>query len=159
MNNLITDFGYTVDKGLLLSIVDNERKTSSVYHNSMENWRWSNNVKHPYFETLMRDLKVRGWVDFYFQEANSFLLPHRDPKSISAINFVLSPEPAPITFYPNAVDRNNLGEAVDYTYTTAIINPTVYHSVQTGATERILFKICIASESYEDLVKRLLPHG
>jgi len=158
MNNLITDFDYIVDKGLLLSIVDNERKTSSVYHSSMENWRWSNNAKHPYFETLMRDLKVKGWVDFYFQEPNSFLLPHIDPKSISAINFVLSPEPAPITFYPNAVDRDNLGEPVDYTYTTAIINPTVYHSVQTLNAERILFKICIASESYADLVKRLLPH-
>jgi hypothetical protein len=158
MNNLITDFGYTVDKGLLLSIVNNERANSSVYHNSMQNWRWRNNVRHPYFETLMRDLKVTGWVDFYFQEPNSFLLPHRDPKSISAINFVLSPEPAPITFYPHAKSRDDLGEPVDYTYTTAIINPTVFHSVQTGDTERILFKICIASESYTDIVKRLLPH-
>lgn len=158
MNNLITDFDYIVDKGLLLSIVNNERANSSVYHNSMQNWRWRNNVRHPYFETLMRDLKVTGWVDFYFQEPNSFLLPHIDPKSISAINFVLSPEPAPITFYPHAKSRDDLGEPVDYTYTTAIINPTVFHSVQTGDTERILFKICIASESYHDLVKRLLPH-
>jgi hypothetical protein len=159
MNNLITDFNYTVDKELLLFIVTNERKNSSVYHASMLNWRWRNNVRHPYFDDLMRDLKVTGWVDFYFQEANSFLLPHIDPKSISAINFVLSPEPAPITFYPDAVDRDNLGEAVDFTYTTAIINPTVFHSVQTENTERILFKICIASESYTDLVKRLMPHG
>jgi hypothetical protein len=155
MNNLITNFNYIVDKGLLLSIVNNERDNSSVYHASMKNWRWRNNVKHPYFETLMNDLGVIGWVDFYFQEPNSFLLPHIDPKSISAINFVLSSEPAPITFYPNAVDSSNLGEAVNYTYTTAIINPTVYHSVQTGNTERILFKICIASESYSDLVNRL----
>lgn len=155
MNNLITNFNYTVDKELLLSIVTTERTNSSVYHNSMQNWRWNNNVKHPYFDTLMRDLKVTGWVDFYFQEANSFLLPHKDPKSISAINFVLSPEPAPITFYPNAVDSYNLGEPVHYTYTTAIINPTVYHSVQTEHTERILFKICIATESYTDLVTRL----
>ncbi len=158
MNNLITDFNYSIDKQLLLNIVTTERANSSVYHNSMKNWRWRNNVKHPYFTLIMNDLNVNGWVDFYFQEPNSFLLPHIDPKSISAINFVLSPEPAPITFYPNAVDRNNLGEAVDYTYTTAIINPTVYHSVQTGDTERILFKICIASESYTDLVKRLMPH-
>ena len=122
MNNLITDFDYIVDKGLLLSIVNNERKNSSVYHNSMQNWRWRDNVKHPYFETLMRDLKVTGWVDFYFQEPNSFLLPHRDPKSISAINFVLSPKPAPITFYPNAKTREDLGEPEDYTYTLSLIH-------------------------------------
>lgn len=155
----IQHINYSLDKDTILKIANDARKSSRLYHESMKNWQWAHNVKHPYFYKVMKDLKVFGWVDFYFQEPNSLLVPHIDPKSLCAINFVLSSDPAPVTFYENATSKDNLGTATHYTYSQAILNTTIFHSVQTDNTERLLFKICISNEDFDSVVKKLTING
>ena len=151
----ITNINYELDIAKVLKIMDLAKTRSQIYHEKTKIFRWTHNIKHPYFYKVMKDLNVIGYADFYFQEANSFLIPHTDPKCLCAINFVLSPDPSPVTFYENATSKDELGNATHYTYSQAILNTTIFHSVQTGNTERTLFKICIQNESYESVVKRL----
>jgi hypothetical protein len=43
----------------------------------------------------------------------------------------------------------------DYVYTQVLLNTTLPHSVTNGATERILLKISIFDETYEQLSARI----
>jgi hypothetical protein len=150
----ITHINYNFKIEKLLEIANVIKNSSRTYKN-LTNWKWMHNVRHPYFYEIKHDLGISGWIDFYFQEPNSFLVPHIDPESLCGINVILTPEPAPVTFYENATSTTELGTATNYVYSQAILNTTVLHSVQTTDTERILFKICIPDESYESVVARI----
>jgi hypothetical protein len=56
----------------------------------------------------------------------------------------LTDNPAPVTV-----------EDVDYVYEQAILNTTKLHGVNTNEEERILLKISVFDESYEDLIQRI----
>ena len=150
----ITHIKYNLDIPNVIELANYFRKRSSLYKDTTF-WRCTNDVYHPYLLKVKQDLDVKGWMDFYFQEPNSLLLPHIDPKSKCSINFILTPNPVPVTFYENAKSIDNLGLPTHYTYSQAVLNTRVCHSVQTSDTERILLKICIENESYESVVARM----
>jgi hypothetical protein len=154
----ITHISYPLDTDKILEIATLARTDSSPYNNSrgaMKHWRWFHKFKDPYIKKVMDDLEITGWADFYFQAPNTLLGTHVDPKCRCGVNFVLSPSPAPITFYEQAVSINDIGPPTEYTYKQALLNTTVPHSVQTSSIERVLFKICIDDESYEQVVARM----
>jgi hypothetical protein len=92
----------------------------------------------------MEDFGVQGSPRFYWQEPNSILPMHVDNNTTCSINFVLTDNPSPVTVEDN-----------DYVYEQAVLNTTKLHGVKTNGEERVLLKISIFDESYEDLIKRI----
>ena len=150
----ITHLNYDLDIEKVLEIANIIKPARKVYDNNMPNWTWAHVVQNPYLRKIKDDLDITGWIDFYFQESNSFVVPHIDPKSRCSVNFILTPDPAPITFYENARSKDDLGAPSNYCYTQAILNTSKCHAVQTTDTERILLKIC-STEDYESVVLKL----
>ena len=97
-----------------------------------------------YIDKIRDDLGVAGSPRFYWQEPNSTLPMHVDNNTTCSINFVVTDNPAPVTV-----------EEVDYVYEQAILNTTKLHGVNTNEEERILLKISVFDESYEDLIQRI----
>ena len=82
---------------------------------------------------------------FIILDANSTLGIHKDRGTLCSLNFVLTGD-CPITF----IDHSEL-------YTNALLNTQVMHAVHnTGDIERVLFKISVFDEEYEQVKKRLL---
>jgi len=144
----ITHLNYPLNKDLLLVIAemikqDAKPYTDPRYEKSLDTWLI---LKHttPYIEKIMEDFGVNGSPRFYWQEANSVLPMHVDNNTTCSLNFILTENPAPVT----------IGD-VDYTYEQALLNTTVLHGVKTNDEDRILLKISIFDESYEDIIKRI----
>ena len=92
----------------------------------------------------MQDFEVIGSPRFYWLEPFANIPKHIDNGTQCSINLIITENPAPITI-----------EGVDYTYLQALLNTTLPHSVQNGASERIMLKISIFDETYESLSERI----
>lgn len=97
-----------------------------------------------YIEQIMKDLEVTGKPRFYWLDPHKDIPEHVDNGTTCSINIILNDEAAPITF----------GDK-DYYYTMVLLNTSIPHSVKNNNTERLLFKISIFDESYEDLANRI----
>lgn len=145
----LTHLNYPLDKDRLLVLADSIKDKANPYTDSrypdavLDTWLI---LKHTddYIEKIMDDFGVVGSPRFYWQEPNSVLPMHVDNNTTCSINFVLTDNPAPVTV-----------EDVDYVYEQAVLDTTRLHGVNTNDEERILLKISIFDESYEDLVKRI----
>lgn len=93
---------------------------------------------------------IAGRVDgrFYRLLANSTLPYHTDRSTECSVNMILSGESAPVKFRQN-------GEEAEYNYELALLNTQVEHSVVNGDTDRILFKISIFDETFEDVAAKI----
>ncbi len=98
----------------------------------------------PYIQQIMQDLGVVGKPRFYFLDANAKLDMHTDINTKCSVNMVLSENPVPVTF----VDQ-------DHFYEQALLNVQVPHAVFNGPTERILFKISIFNETFEEVAAKI----
>jgi len=106
-------------------------------------WRISE-YKHSELKKIADDFGIEYKPRFYWLSANYTLPPHVDNDTKCSINFVLSPNPAPVNV-----------EGIDYFYTKGILNTSVLHSVQNkGHEERLLLKFSIFNESIEKVVSR-----
>ena len=92
----------------------------------------------------MNDFGVVGKPRFYWLEPFAEIPEHIDNGTLCSLNFILSPDPAPIVI-----------EDIEYTYKYVLLNTAVRHSVFNGPTERIMLKISIFDETFEDLAKRI----
>lgn len=97
-----------------------------------------------YIQQVMNDFEVDGRPRFYWLEPFAKIPEHVDNGTQCSINLIITKDPAPITI-----------EGADYFYKQALLNTTIPHSVTNGATERIMLKISIFDETYEQLAKRL----
>lgn len=97
-----------------------------------------------YIQQLINDFNVKGKPRFYWLEPNFVLPEHVDHNTTCSLNFVLSDEAAPVTV-----------GGKDYYYKMALLNTSVPHSVTNGPKERLLFKVSIFDESFEDVAKRI----
>ena len=97
-----------------------------------------------YGEKIMNDFGLGGKPRFYWLDADSYLPMHVDHNTTCSINFVLSDDPAPVT----------RGET-DYYYSQALLNTSILHSVRNGPVERVLYKISIFDEPYEQVVEKI----
>ena len=105
-------------------------------------------MKHnsEYIDSLMQDLDIQGRPRFYWLKPNASLKEHTDNGTECSVNFLLSDQPAPVTI-----------EGKDYFYTSALLNTQRRHSVKNGPSERILLKISIFDQTYEQIYDHLKP--
>lgn len=82
---------------------------------------------------------------YYICEANGQFPPHKDMKTLCAVNHIVSDRYAPLII-----------EGQEYMYKTAVFNTQrEHHVVNNGYEARVLIKLSFFDLSYEDLVKRL----
>lgn len=145
----LTHLNYPLNKDRLLVLADSIKDEANPYSDPrypdavLDTWLILK-YNDDYIEKIMDDFGVKGSPRFYWQEPNSVLPMHVDNNTTCSINFVLTDDPAPVTV-----------EDVDYVYEQAVLDTTKLHGVNTNDEERILLKISIFDESYEDLVKRI----
>jgi hypothetical protein len=141
---------YPLDIDTLIKEAQTAKENAQAYGNdpripgeTLDNWLISRHTCD-YIEQIIRDFEVNGKPRFYWLAANAYLLKHTDHNTTCSINFVLSDEAAPITI-----------EDTDYYYTQALLNTTKMHSVQNGPKDRLILKISIFDESFENLANRI----
>jgi hypothetical protein len=149
MDNLFVRLNYPLDKSVLLESARCAREFAKPYTDNrypglqMDTWHIGHYTdKH--IEKIMSNFGIDGKPRFYWTEPNSVIPEHVDNGTQCSLNFILSDDPAPVTFF---------GE--DYVYTQVLLNTTLPHSVTNGSTERILLKISIFDETYEQLSARI----
>jgi hypothetical protein len=139
---------YPLQVNLLLSEAEELRAKAipyvdGRYHTKMEDWRVVREYG-PYGKQILHDFGINGRPRFYWLQANSVLGTHTDHNTTCSINFVLSKNLAPVII-----------NGVDYFYTQALLNTSIPHSVVNGPEERILFKISIFDETYEQVAEKI----
>ena len=85
---------------------------------------------------------------YYVCEAGGYFPPHKDMKTLCAVNHILSDSCAPLII-----------EKKEYQYKTAVFNTQRMHNVQnSGYGDRVLIKLSFFDLSYEEVVTRLQQH-
>jgi len=144
----VTKLNYPLNRDRLLVLADSIKEEAKPYSDpryekSLDTWlilKYSDS----YIQQIMDDFNVDGSSRFYWQEPNSVLPMHVDNNTTCSINFVLTDDPAPV-----------IVEDTEYTYEQCVLDTTKLHGVNTDDEERIILKISIFDESYEDLIKRI----
>jgi hypothetical protein len=140
---------YKVDKQKLLQEAEKVKSSAQGYTDSrypdmkLDGWLICRHTSE-YIEQIMKDLEVEGRPRFYWLMPNEIIPEHVDNGTLCSINFVLTENASPITF-----------NDTDYCYETILLNTTLPHSVHNNEYERIMLKISIFNETYEDLAKRI----
>jgi hypothetical protein len=92
----------------------------------------------------MNDFGVEGKPRYYWMKPHAIIPEHVDNGTQCSLNFVLTENASPITI-----------GGIDYYYDSILLNTTIPHSVTNNSSERIMLKISIFNESYEELAKRI----
>jgi hypothetical protein len=149
MSKLFVRLNYPLDKAILLESAKRARDVAKPYTDSrypglqMDTWHIGHYTDE-HIEKIMADFKLEGKPRFYWTAPNSVIPEHVDNGTQCSLNFILSEDPAPISFS---------GE--NYIYEQVLLNTTIPHSVTNGPIERILLKISIFDETYEQLSTRI----
>ena len=147
--NLLTRLNYPLDKELFLGIANRLKETAKPYSDprypgyALDNWLIEHYTDNS-INKLMKDLQIEGKPRFYWLKENTVLPEHVDNGTQCSVNIILTDDAAPVTF-----------SGIDYYYSQALLNTTVPHSVTNGPKERILLKISIFDETYEQLSARI----
>lgn len=139
---------YPLDKARLLKIaaeayIGAEPYSDPRYEQSLDTWLISR-YNNDYIRSIMMDLGVAAKPRFYWTEPNSTIPEHVDYNTTCSFNFVLSDNPAPVTF----------GDK-EYTYEQCLLNTTLPHAVYNNNSERILLKLSVFDISYKDVIKKI----
>lgn len=140
---------YQLDKEKLLNEAKIARENSKPYTDSrypdliMDDWLIGH-YNSEYITKIMQDFLVEGKPRYYWMKPYAVIPEHVDNGTQCSLNFVLTENAAPI----------NIGSE-EYYYTSILLNTTVPHSVTNNEHERIMLKISIFNESYEELSKRI----
>jgi len=145
----IIHLNYPLNKEILLKDAEIARLSASGYtdsrHPNLLINEWTKSIyTSPTIEKLMQDFEVIGSPRFYFHRPFYILPMHVDNGTTCSLNFVLTDDPAPISF-----------EDEDIVYHQALLNTTLRHSVANGPNERILLKISIFDSSFEEVAAKL----
>jgi len=149
MSKLFVRLNYPLDKTILLESAKRARDVAKPYTDSrypglqMDTWQIGHYTDE-HIEKIMADFELEGKPRFYWTAPNSVIPEHVDNGTQCSLNFILSEDPAPISFS---------GE--NYIYEQVLLNTTIPHSVTNGPIERILLKISIFDETYEQLSARI----
>lgn len=141
----ITHLEYPLDETAMIESINNARKESRSYSDprcperNFDYWKIGHYTDDN-IQKIMHDFGIVGKPRFYWLAPHAKLPIHIDNGTQCSINFVLSPNAAPVTYGDN-----------NYFYKQALINTSIPHSVSNGPEERILFKISIFDNSYEEL--------
>jgi hypothetical protein len=148
-NEPLTHLNYPIDLDRVLESSRNARLDSKPYTDSrypdlkLDDWHIGR-YQDDYISQIMSDFDVDGRPRFYWLNPYAVIPEHTDNGTQCSINLIITNEPAPITI-----------NGIDYFYNQALLNTTIPHSVTNGATERVMLKISIFDETYEQLSKRI----
>ena len=147
--DLFVRLRYPLDKAILLESANRARQFAKPYTDDRYPAMIIDNLHlghytDEYIEKIISDFKVNGKPRFYWTKPHSVIPSHTDNNTQCSLNFILSDDPAPITFFSR-----------EYRYDQILLNTTIPHAVTNGATERILLKISIFDETYEHLSMRI----
>ena len=140
---------YPLDKERLLEDAIEAKKNSKPYTDSrypdlhMEDWLIGH-YNSEYITQIMNDFNIEGKPRYYWMKPHAVIPEHVDNGTQCSLNFVLTDNASPITI-----------NDMQYYYTAILLNTTIPHSVINNEYERIMLKISIFNESYEDLAKRI----
>ena len=94
-----------------------------------------------YANELMDFFEIKGSPRFYFLGKNQHLPKHKDNGTECALNVVLNKNIKSAVTYDNA----------NYYYRSALLNTQKEHEVFNGPEDRMLFKISIFDETFEQV--------
>lgn len=142
----VYNIDYSFDREILLNEYYKTAHQSVAYKDHRGSAEWWRITHHSfeYAEKIMQDLGVTGKPRFYLLEANRTLPWHKDNGTECAINVVLSDNPSAVKFRDG-----------EYKYLAALLNTQNEHCVENGDEDRILFKISIFNETYEQVLEKI----
>lgn len=115
-------------------------------HWSKDVWQIARIEDSDYANEIIEFFGVNARPRFYLLKANEVLPYHDDRDTTCAINFILSDEPAPISF----MDTKNT-----HYYKTALLNTTLGHGVWNGPKDRLIFKLSVFDEDFETVKHKI----
>jgi len=148
MDTLI-HLNYTVDKKRLLEEAELFRNQAVSYTDSrypelkLDNWLIGRGTTE-YIENIIQDFKVKGRPRFYYLKPYAAIPEHVDNGTLCSLNFVLTENASPIIFGNK-----------EYFYESVLLDTTVPHRVVNNQHERIMLKISIFEESFEQVANRI----
>jgi hypothetical protein len=140
---------YKIDKQKLLSEADQIKDKAVGYTDSrypdlkMEDWLIGSHSSE-YVDQIMKDFDVVGKPRFYWLQPYAVIPEHVDNGTLCGLNFILTDQASPISF----------GEK-DYYYESILVDTTLPHSVKNNEYERIMFKISIFNETFEQVAEKI----
>ena len=145
----LVHLSYPLDREQLLKEANQAREVAQAYTDKrypdviLDEWLISH-YSSPTIQKIIEDFQVEGKPRFYFLKANAILPEHVDNGTECSLNFILSDNAAPVSFG----DQH-------YTYSQVLLNTQIPHSVYNGDSERVLLKISIFNEKFDQLAKRI----
>jgi hypothetical protein len=145
----VLHLNYKIDKNQLLKEAAEIKKSAVAYTDSrypdlkLEDWL-INHHSSEYVNKIMKDFGVIGKPRFYWLKPYAVIPEHIDNGTLCGLNFILTNHASPITL-------NNK----DYFYESVLVNTTIPHSVTNNEYERIMFKISISNESFEQVAAKI----
>jgi hypothetical protein len=145
----ILHLNYKIDKNLLLQEANSVKDQAVGYTDSrypglkIDDWLVGHHHSD-YIQKIMDDFRIKGKPRFYWLKAYAVIPEHVDNGTLCGLNFILTEGASPITFG----DKN-------YRYDSVLINTTIPHSVKNNEHERIMFKISIFDQKFEEVAKKI----
>jgi hypothetical protein len=145
----ILHLNYKIDKSSLLAEAENIKHKAVGYTDSrypdlkMDDWLIGYHSSD-YVEQIMRDFGIKGKPRFYWLQPFAVIPEHVDNGTLCGLNFILTEGASPISF----------GDQ-DYYYESILIDTTKPHSVKNNENERIMFKISIFDETFEQVAEKI----
>jgi hypothetical protein len=140
---------YQVDKDILLAEAEQAKLNAVGYTDPRypgeqhDGWLIGHHTSD-YVKQIMADFEVEGRPRFYWLMPGEQIPEHVDNGTQCSINIVLTKDAAPITI-----------EGKEYFYDTVLLNTKIPHSVQNKDNLRIMLKISIFDETYDQLASRI----
>jgi hypothetical protein len=145
----ILHLNYKINKELLLKEAESIKHLAVGYTDSrypdlkMDDWLVGYHTSN-YVNQVMNDFGIKGKPRFYWLQPNAVIPEHVDNGTLCGLNFILTDHASPISF-----------GGIDYYYESILVDTTRPHSVKNNEHERIMFKISIFNETFEQVAERI----
>lgn len=145
----IIHLNYHVDKQRLLEEAANTKKDAVGYTDSrypdlkLDDWL-INHHESDYTNQIKKDFGIEGKPRFYWLQPYAVIPEHVDNGTLCGLNFILTDHASPITFGNR-----------DYFYEAVLVDTTIPHSVKNNEHERIMLKISIFNETFEQVAEKI----
>ena len=149
MKEYLTLLNYPLDTRVLMESAVTAKLQSKPYTDSrypelrLDRWHIGHYTDQ-HIEQIMHDFEIDGKPRFYWLEPYAEIPEHIDNGTQCSVNLILTDTPAPITI-----------QGAEFMYQQALLNTTVPHAVFNGPIERVMLKISVFNETYEQLAHRI----
>ena len=145
----VIHLNYQIDRLKLLAESQAVKSKAVGYRDSrypdlkMDDWLVGHHAS-AYADQIMKDFGITGKPRFYWLQPYAVIPEHVDNGTLCGLNFILTDHASPITF----------GDK-DYYYESILLDTTKPHSVKNNEHERIMFKISIFDETFEQVSNKI----